>query len=284
VSRTLSRRGLLSAGAGAVVAAGAGGWAALHQDHGPAGRIPDVRPGELVGGTFRSARRGGRLTSWSLAYPPGGGDRLPLLVFLHGLHQDHRTAFGRLLGLDRFLAAEVARSGNRFAVASVDGGTTYYHPRPDGEDAGAMVLEELLPLLAGRGVRTGRIGLMGLSMGGYGALRLGGMLGTRRCAVVVAESPAIWTPGSTASASGFRDAAEYERFTVFGHQSELAGIPVRIDCGDDDPFRGAAEAYADGFPPSQHPVVGFQPGAHTLDYWRRMAPAQLAFVGRHLAG
>ena len=145
-----------------------------------------------------------------------------------------------------------------------------------------MVLDELLPLLAGRGVRTDRIGLMGLSMGGYGALRLGGILGARRCAVVVAESPALWTPGTTASSFGFRDAEEYARFTVFGHQRDLAGIPVRLDCGTDDPFHGATTAYAAGFPSSQHPVVGFQPGAHELGYWRRMAPAQLAFVGRHL--
>ncbi len=273
----------MSAGVGAVVAAVAGGGYALtREDHGPAGRIPDVTPGRLVGGTFRSARRGGRKTSWTLAHPPGGGDRLPLLVFLHGLHQDHRTAFGDRLGLDRFLAASVADGGPRFAIASVDGGTTYYHPRPDGEDAGAMVLDELLPLLAGRGVRTDRIGLMGLSMGGYGALRLGGLLGPRRCAVVAAESPAIWTPGSTASASGFHDDAEYQRFTVFGHQADLAGIPVRLDCGTDDPFHDATKAYAAGFPSSQHPVVGFQPGAHEIGYWRRMAPAQLAFVGKHL--
>jgi hypothetical protein len=112
VDLVIGRRGLLSVGAGVAVAGAAGaagGWAALHEGHGPAGRIPDVDPGERVGGTFASARRGGRQTSWSLAYPPGAGDRVPLLVFLHGLHQDHRTAFGRWLGLDRFLAAEVAR-------------------------------------------------------------------------------------------------------------------------------------------------------------------------------
>ena len=133
-------------------------------------------------------------------------------------------------------------------------------------------------------MRTDRIGLMGLSMGGYGALRLGGILGASRCAVVVAESPALWTPGTTASSFGFRDAEEYARFTVFGHQHDLAGIPVRLDCGTDDPFHDATTAYAAGFPSSQHPVVGFQPGAHELAYWRRMAPAQLAFVGRHLGG
>ena len=280
----VDRRGLLSAGAGALVAAVVGGGYALsREDHGTAGAIPEVTPGRLVGGRFRS-RSVRREVRWSLAHPPGASasDRLPVLVFLHGLHQDHRTAFGNRLGLDRFLAASVDDGGPRFAIASVDGGTTYYHPRPDAEDAGVMVLGELLPLLATRGVRTDRVGMMGLSMGGYGALRLGGLLGSERCAVVVAESPALWTPGTTASASGFRDDAEYEQFTVFGHQADLTGVPVRIDCGNDDPFKSATKAYVAGFPSAQHPVVGFQPGAHEIGYWRRMAPAQLAFVGKHL--
>jgi hypothetical protein len=30
------------------------------------------------------------------------------------------------------------------------------------------------------------------------------------------------------------------------------------------------------------PAGGFEPGAHDLDYWRRMASAQLAFLGAHL--
>ena len=158
-------------------------------------------PGRTVRGSFVSGKRGNRRTSWAVAYPPGSSTsaRLPLLVFLHGLGQDHRAAFGTQLGLDRFLAAHVKGGGSPFAIASVDGGTTYYHPRPEGQDAGAMVLDELVPLLAGRGLRTERIGLMGLSMGGYGVLRLGGLLGAARCAVVVAESPAIWTNPDDAS-------------------------------------------------------------------------------------
>ncbi len=51
------------------------------------------------------------------------------------------------LGLDRFLAAGVRAGLPPLAIASVDGGTTYWHRRQDGEDAGAMVLEEFVPLL-----------------------------------------------------------------------------------------------------------------------------------------
>jgi pimeloyl-ACP methyl ester carboxylesterase len=251
--------------------------------NGEAGRVPDVTPGRVVHGSFRSEARGGVETGWSIAYPPGTQGSLPVLVVLHGLGNDDRSAMSPYLGLDRFLAAGVKDGLAPFAIASVDGGRSYWHRRPDGEDAGAMVLDEFVPLLADRGLRTDRIGLFGWSMGGYATLRLGAVLGRARCAAVVAESPALWTDGANASASGFRDAEEYAEFSVFGHQEDLAGIPVRIDCGTGDPFYRATQAYVAGFPRTARPSVHFQPGAHEMAYWRRMATAQLCFVARHLA-
>ena len=85
-------------------------------------------------------------------------------------------------------------------------------------------------------------------MGGYGALRLGAQLGPERVAAVAAVSPALWTDPDDASKAGFEDSAEYEEFTVFGHQAELDGIAVRVDCGTGDPFYRHVEAYVDGFP------------------------------------
>jgi hypothetical protein len=65
-----------------------------------------------------------------------------------------------------------------------------------------------------------------------------------------------------------------------GHQRELDGIPVRVDCGREDPFYEADRAYVDGF---DRPVTAtFEDGAHDDAYWTRMVPAQLAFVGRRL--
>ena len=119
-------------------------------------------------------------------------------------------------------------------------------------------------------------------MGGYAALRLGAILGPGRCGVVVAASPALWTDGESASRTGFRDAREYAEFSVFGHQDDLTGIPVRIDCGTGDPFYRATRSYVDGFPAGSAPLAGYQPGAHEMAYWRRMAPAELRFVGKHL--
>ncbi len=250
--------------------------------NGEPGRLPDVAPGRVVHGSFLSRARGGARTGWSIAYPPGASSALPVLVVLHGLGNDNRSAMSPHLGLDRFLSAGVKSGLPRFAVAAVDGGRTYWHRRPDGEDAGAMVLDEFVPLLRDRGLRTERIGLLGWSMGGYAALRLGAQLGPSRCAAVVAESPAIWTDGEDASASGFRDAEEYAEFTVLGRQQQLAGIPVRVDCGTGDPFHDATRAYVDGFPRGDRPVVHFERGGHDMAYWRRMAPAQLRFVARHL--
>lgn len=244
------------------------------------GTFPDVAPSHVASGSFVSRHRLGADVGWSVIYPGDRPERLPVMVSLHGLGGDHTTAVAQL-GMDRFLPAAVAAGVPRFAVATVDGGTTYWHPRPSGEDAGAMVLDELLPLLAAQGLHVQRLAFQGWSMGGYGALRLTGILGAPRVRAVAALSPALWTNPDDASSSGFADAAEYERYSVVGHQADLSGVPVRVDCGTDDPFYAADRAYVAGF---DRPVTStFQPGAHDAAYWTRMLPAQLAFVGAALS-
>lgn len=303
--RPLSRRAVLigsaGAGLGAATAVGVGvergvlpGRPQLQQLlglNGADGVIPDVQPGPVLSDSFVSRARGGRKTGWTLALPPpglsgppGGLQRpaVPVLVELHGMGGDHRTSFGAALGLEYFLAAEVARSGHRFAIVSVDGGDSYWHPRPGGEDAGAMVLDELLPILAQHGVDTDTVAFGGWSMGGYGALRLASVLGPGRCRAVAAISPGLWLDPDDASRSGFADAAEYREFTVLGRQRELDGIAVRVDCGTGDPFYRAARRYVAGFPRAADVVSDFEAGGHDLGYWRRKAPAQLAFVARRL--
>ncbi|HET7430609.1 MAG TPA: alpha/beta hydrolase-fold protein [Nocardioides sp.] len=288
----VTRRSLLLGGAGAaagVLALGAGleeGWLpgrtrlrhALGLD-GPAGRIPDVTRGPSVSGSFTSAARLGAETGWSVLYPGPPVEPLPVVVALHGLGGDHRTWVDEL-GVDRFLTAAVAAGLPPFAVATVDGGTTYWHPRPSGEDAGAMVVDELLPLLRRHELDTGRLGFLGYSMGGYGALRLAPIVGARRVRAVGAMSPALWTDPASASRSGFADAAEYQRYSVLGHQADLDGIRVRISCGRDDPFYAADRAYVAGF---RQPVTTDDgPGGHDPAYWTRVLPGQLASLGRAL--
>jgi predicted esterase len=246
---------------------------------GPAGHIPQVAPGRVVSGSFVSQLRGGVPTGWSVIYPGPRPEPLPVLVALHGLGGDHRS-FVDELGVDRFLPAAVASGVPPFAVATVDGGTTYWHPRPDGEDAGGMVLRELLPILARRGLRTDRLAFHGYSMGGCGALRLAPLAARGSVRAVAVLSAAIWQGSSGFSSSGFSSAEEYRRYTVFGRQRDLGEIPLRLDCGSEDPFCPADRAYVAGF---HRPVTSsFADGAHDAAYWTRMMPAQLAFAGRAL--
>ena len=293
--RPLGRRALFL-GAGALAAGAAAGAVGVEQRtlpgrpwvqarlglNGPAGEVPDVVPGPVVSGSFASAHRLGAETGWSLIRPPGRAGRgaLPLVVALHGLGEDHSTLVGPRFGLDRYLAAAVRDGVPPFAIATVDGGTSYWHPRPDGEDASATVVDELIPLLAQQGVSTATFGLIGWSMGGYGALRLAGS--SSRVPVVVASSPALWTDPADASRSGFADASEYRAYTVVGHQADLDGVAVRVDCGTGDPFYRDVQDYVAGFPDGAGVTSTFEPGAHDAAYWRRMLPAQLAFLGGRL--
>lgn len=70
----------------------------------------------------------------------------------------------------------------RLAVASIDGGESFWGARRDGTDTGAMVLEDVLPLLRERGLSPKPVVLMVLSMGGYDALLLAAAPGPPPCA------------------------------------------------------------------------------------------------------
>jgi enterochelin esterase-like enzyme len=248
--------------------------------NGQDGAIPDVTPGLIEDGTFVSDARGGVNTGWSMILPPGvPPDGLPVVVALHGLGADHTTLTGPEFGIDRFLAAYVEDGGIPFAIVTADGGTTYWHPRPNGEDASRMVTDELLPLVQERGLDISSIGLIGWSMGGYGALRLAGLRGPDTTAAVVASSPALWSDPANASSAGFADAAEYERESIYDDQADLVAIPVRVDIGTGDPFYRDVQSYVDGFPDAALVSSTFEPGGHTPGYWRRMLPAQLAYLG-----
>ena len=283
---TPSRRTVLAGGLGVLVAAAAGfgvvesgllpGRSRL-----PAG-VPTTRPGRLVSGSFVSASRHGQRTAWSVAYPPGHEqERLRVLVTLHGRGGNHRDSFAGSLHLDRFLADAVKHGSAPFAIASVDGGDhEYWHPRRDSDPAG-MVIDEFLPLLTDRGLDTARIGLLGWSMGGYGALYLAGRLGPRRTAVAIAESPAVWHQAGQSAAGAFDDAADFDKHAIFGRLNLLDGIALRLDCGDADGFAPVTRDLRAALPVT--PAGGIEPGGHDADYWRRQAPAQLRFAAIHLS-
>lgn len=287
----ISRRGFLLGGAGAVTAAGLAvatgvlpGRDEIRQLVGqlPAG-VPELSPGHQVSGSFASAAMNGAATGWTISYPPASvGAALPVLIALHGRGGNHTDAFAGMLHLDRFLAQTMHAGVRPFAVASVDGGDhSYWHPRRD-SNAAAMVVDEFLPLLAAHGLRVSRIGLLGWSMGGYGALYLSTVLGRSRVAVAVAESPAIWHQAGQSAAGAFDDAADFDAHQIFGRTRLLAGIPLRIDCGASDGFAPVTRDLRAALTPA--PAGGIEAGGHDAAYWRSQAAAQLRCAGLHLAG
>jgi enterochelin esterase-like enzyme len=240
-----------------------------------AGSAPGgASPGPVVEGSFDSEARGRRV-GWSIAYPPGTspGARLPVCLVLHGRGAGHRTAFATL-GLNGYL--DPARP---IALASVDGGDTYWHPRAGGDDPLAMLTGELLPLLARRGLAVDRFGVHGWSMGGFGALLLGQEL-PGRVAAVAAASPALWTSFADSTPGSFDDEADWRRWGRLDRVDRLAGIPVRIDCGTGDPFAHAVRALARRLPDGARVEVAS--GCHNDTFWRGRAPDQLAMIARAL--
>lgn len=289
---TTTRRTVLlgvlgAAGAAGAVVATAGEAAPVRTAIGDRlGRGPHVETG-----TFTSAARRGVATSWTLALPAGvrpdrpvsgTGAPLPLCVVLHGKGGDH-TELGKI-GYDRALASVVRAGTPPFALVSVDGGDRYWHERAEGDDSGAMVLDELLPLMARRGLAAGdddKVAFLGWSMGGYGSMLTALRRGVGRVAAVAPISPALWIDPGSSPVGAFDDREDYDRHDVWHRRAELARVPLRVDCGDQDPFLGAMREFVAGIRP--RPAGGVQPGEHNRDYWRALAPQQLRFVGAALS-
>lgn len=240
--------------------------------------------GEVTSGTFRSRYRHADV-GWTIVRPPGHpNDRLPVVVALHTRGGDHMSIV-RHLHLDTALA-DVVRGGTDrggvapFAIATVDGGDhEYWHPR-HGTDPAGMVVHEFLPLLARHGLRTRRVAFMGWSMGGYGSLYLGTVLGRDRIAAIAAESSAMWQHAGQQVEGSFDDDADFDRHAVLPRAARLDGIPIRLSCGDRDGFRYVTELLRERVNPT--PSGGIVPGGHDDDYWRGQAAADLRFVGQHL--
>ncbi len=179
--------------------------------------VPTAGPiGAITSGQFTSSARG-RDVGWSLALPPGhAAAGLPVALVLHGRGEDHSSGFAQLK-LHQFLAAYTRTGGTPFALAAVDGGNSYWHPRSDGDNPLRMLTQEFVPMLGRLGLRIDAIGVLGWSMGGYGALLFareanrGTLFGAEapvRTTVVAAaaSSPALFA-SYHASASGAFDSA-----------------------------------------------------------------------------
>jgi enterochelin esterase family protein len=168
-------------------------------------------------------------------------------------------------------------------------------PKPHGPMATALlnglmpaVEQALAPEAAWRAV-------IGLSMGGFGALHLG-LRQPERWHFVGALSPAIFIPGS--DFPGFQlqlfsgafgdpfDRARFEDADPFTHVPALAKAVERpelyLSCGIDDFFGLATGTRAFGGALAEAAVpatVLIKPGRHDWPFWRAELPAALAALG-----
>lgn len=240
----------------------------------PAPLEPVAQPAPtMVRGSFVSAARGGVDTNWIIARPPGQTGKLRPVIALHGKGQDAAGVMAG--GVEQGLAEAVNAGLPPFAVVAVDGGGSYWHKRASGEDSGAMVLNELIPMLGSQGLDTSRVAFLGWSMGGYGALLLGSRLGPDRTAAICAVSPALWTSSGATAPGAFDGADDYAANSVWG-RPELGAIPVRIDCGNSDPFISATKQFIGQLP--NPPAGGFSPGGHDASFWSSQLSGELTWL------
>jgi pimeloyl-ACP methyl ester carboxylesterase len=240
--------------------------------------------GRAVSGRFHSQARHCEV-GYTVAYPPGHrpGDRLPLVVMLHGYGANHANA---LSGLSPAQAVALKVGGKPlapFAMVTVDGGGGYWNPHP-GDDPMRMVMEELIPLCQhlGLGRLPERIGTMGISMGGYGALLLAETY-SDTIAAVAAISPAVWTTyaqARSANPGAFASAGDFARDDVITHATALADVPVRVASGTDDPFQTGVRVLASRLPSGAQ--VEFSGGCHTGSFFQSQEPPSLVFLVHHL--
>lgn len=212
------------------------------------------------------------------------GWKAPVCYCLPGRGRGPREVLEGGLRLGDFAAQAFAERGAvPFVLVALRGGDTYWHRRASGEDAMAMLLDELIPYCRrelGLGGAAGEA-VMGWSMGGYGALRAAESrpdVFRGLCAV----SAALWRSYDDGVGDAFDGAADYAAHDVYAEAGRLGGgLPVRVDCGRQDPFYEADKAFAEALP--KGPQGGFEPGGHNDAYWRRVAPPEMDFIAAALS-
>jgi enterochelin esterase-like enzyme len=284
--------GVMVAGAAALGAVGwrswtvRGYWYRLTGAYGPAGTPPPSYPVVYQKGTLPSKHLAAP-AEYEIAYPPevdrSNAELLaatPVLVCLPGRSRPAEAVLQGGLHFGDYVADAVhTRSATPFVTAAVQASDTYWHSRQGGDDALAMLLDEFIPFLRDDLGLGGPLGVMGWSMGGYGALRAAEAR-PQEFRAVCAVSAALWRSYAGGVGDAFDSAADYAANDVYAGAERLRDVSVRVDCGEQDPFHAADEAFAAALP--RPPAGGFSPGGHNDAYWTRVAPAEIDWMADQL--
>lgn len=219
-------------------------------------------------------------------YPEGW----PTLYLLHGLSDDH-TAWQRYTSVERYAEgmdlAIIMPAVDRSFYADMVHGNRYWTFISQELQA---LCERLLPLSTRREDRFAA----GLSMGGYGAFKLG-LLMPQRFAAVASLSGAVDLVGMADDEAAQRDLTFFE--TIFGSLQALAGsdndLVAAADrliatgaplprfyqaCGTEDFLYRSNVAFRDRFEKALSIAYEEGPGAHTWAFWDQYIQRVLAWL------
>lgn len=233
----------------------------------------------------------GRRADVTLFAPPSarGAAELPIVILLHGVFSSHWA--WALKGAAHLTSTRLIDEGALPPVALAmpsdglwgDGSGYVAHT---GHDAERWIIDEVpalaCELIAGCSVRSPLL-VAGLSMGGFGALRLAGKYPQR-----LAAAAALSTMTEAAQFDALIEETRDDWSAAPADRSVLAALtgatgtlpPLRIDCGLDDPYleanrhlhraltrAGIAHHYAE------------TEGDHDWPYWARTLESTLRFFG-----
>jgi S-formylglutathione hydrolase FrmB len=254
--------------------------------------------------TFRSAALG-RDVSYAIQLPPSyaaGDRRYPVLHVLHGLFEG--PAFWEERGLPRILE-ELWKTGDvpEMLVVAVDGDESFFVNGPLGayedlvtRDLTAHV-ETAYRALPGRESRA----LLGISMGGYAALRIALSRPEVYRAVAAHSAMVLQSVPSAGAGAGRWHLAAFGR--AFGEpidpalwaaadplawaaRADPAKTPaIYFDCGSADRyglFKGNDELHRRLLARGVDHEFALRPGDHGYDFVRSVLGRSLRFVGRAL--
>jgi S-formylglutathione hydrolase FrmB len=229
------------------------------------------------------------MTAANVILPEATSGPFPVLYLLHGLSDDY-TAWTRQTSIERYAAACPA------IVVMPDGGRGYSTDAQDGEAYETALTRDLIPFID-RTFRTdarraGRA-IGGLSMGGYGALKLALGHPDLFCAATShsCSRALTWTHEPTSRERKFTQVfgldprgGPSDLFTVAEGVDRRLLPALRLDCGAEDDLLsgnrrfhrhleqlGIAHEYAE------------YPGGHTWAYWDQRIQEALRFHQRAFA-
>jgi S-formylglutathione hydrolase FrmB len=243
----------------------------------------------------------GRSVGLSIHVPPGyaqSKDSYPLVVALHGLFESE--SFWERRGLAEHVEAAWARKRlPEFVLVAPDGGNSFFVDSKSGRYQELVVAE--VPAWAERNlrVRPGREGraLLGISMGGYAALRIACARPEVYARVAAHSAMLLQHPPSRAEGAGRWHMAAFE--AVFGSPIDRAqwnandplalcasapttALPaLSFDCGSEDRYGLSAGNLALHEQLTARGVAhefGLYPGDHGYDYVRSVLERSLGFL------